>query len=191
VTTVLRVSGLHVQRGGREVLAGVDLELRAGEILTLFAPARAGKSTLLATLAGLVGPSAGTIERHGRIALVAQDVSLPRPTPRGCLALALAWAHVPPLEHPPRIAAALAALRIEALADRRVAHMTPGERRRVHIARALALEADIVLLDEPFAGLDAPTREALVTDTRAALETALITTSEPLNGVALVDLHGG
>jgi len=182
VTTVLRVSGLHVQRGGREVLAGVDLELRAGETLTLFAPARAGKSTLLATLAGLIGPSAGTIERHGRIALASQDAALPRPTPRGCLALALALARVPPPQHPRRIAAALAALDLEALADRRVAHLTPGERRRVHLARTHALEADIVLLDEPFAGLDAPTREALITATHAAFATALITTSDPLEG---------
>ena len=182
MTTVLRVSGLHVHRGGREVLAGVDLELRAGEILMLFAPERAGKSTLLAALAGLIGPSAGTIERHGRIALASQDASLPRPTPRGCLTLALAWARVPPPEHQRRIAAALAAFAVEELADRRVAHMTPGERRRVHLARTLALEADVVLLDEPFAGLDAPTRDALVTDTHAAFDTALITTRDPLEG---------
>jgi ABC-type Mn2+/Zn2+ transport system ATPase subunit len=179
---VLRVRGLHVHRGGREVLAGVDLELRAGEIVTLVAPERAGKSTLLATLAGLIGPSAGTIERHGRIALASQDASLPRPTPRGCLALALVWARVPSPEHPRRIATALAAFGVEELADRRVAHLTPGERRRVHLARTLALEADIALLDEPFAGLDAPTRDALIADTRAAFETALITTRDPLVG---------
>jgi ABC-type multidrug transport system ATPase subunit len=182
VTTLLRASGLHVQRGGREVLAGVDLELHAGEIVTLVAPARAGKSTLLAALAGLIGPSSGTIERHGTIALASQDSSLPRSTPRACLTLTLAWARVPPQEHPARIAAALAAMHSEDLADRRVSHLSPGERRRVHIARALAAQADVVLLDEPFAGLDAPTRDALITDTHAALTTALITTSDNLKG---------
>lgn len=173
MTTVLRARGLHVHRGGREVLAGIDLTLRAGEIVTLVAPARTGKSTLLATLAGLLGPSRGTIERQGTIALGAQDRSLPRRTPRSCLALALAHARVPPHEHPGRITAALAALHIEDRADARVAHLSAGERRRVHIARTLALRTDVVLLDEPFADLDEP---ALVRDTFAALTTALIAT---------------
>lgn len=176
---VLRASGLHVDRGGRQVLAGVDLELHAGEVLVLHAPARAGKSTLLAALMGLIGASSGTIERHGRLALAMQSPDFPRPTPRACLKLALAWWRAPPHEHAERIATALAALDIEQLADRPVAYLAPGERRRVHIARALALRADAVLLDDPFAGLDPPTRDALIADTLAAIDTALITVTDP------------
>jgi ABC-type nitrate/sulfonate/bicarbonate transport system ATPase subunit len=177
--TVLRVSGLHITRGGREVLAGVELELRVGEVITLVAPARAGKSTLLAALAGLVGPSAGTIERHGSVALAAQDVAFGRPTARGSLALALTRARVAPHEHAERIAAALTALDIATLADRPLAQLDLGMRRRVHIARALALRADAVLLDDPFAGLETSTRDALIADTLAAVRTGVIAVENP------------
>jgi ABC-type nitrate/sulfonate/bicarbonate transport system ATPase subunit len=174
--SVLRASGLHVARGGREVLAGVDLELSAGEIVELIGPARAGKSTLLAALAGLLPVAAGTIERRGTIALAMQSADLPRATPSACLQLALVQARVPPHEHAPRIEAALAALHVP---DRPVAYLGPAERRRVHIARALALRADVVLLDEPFAALGATERSGLIADTREVLRTAIVAGGEP------------
>src|SRR4051812_5745815 len=149
---VVRASGLHVARGGREVLAGVDLELAAGQVVLVVGPARCGKSTLLAALAGLLPASAGTIERRGTVALAMQHAQLPRHTPRSCLALALVHARVPPQQRHERIAEALAAMNIGQLIDRPVAYLTPAQRRRVHIAGTLALRADAVLLDEPFAG---------------------------------------
>src|SRR4051794_22573391 len=179
-------------RGGREVLAGVDLDLPAGQIVLVVGPARSGKSTLLAALAGLLAASAGTIERAGTVALAMQHAQLVRPTPRGCLTLALIHARVPPQRRAERIADALAAMKIGRLIDQPVAYLTPAQRRRVHLAGALALRADAVLLDEPFAGLDAEALAELIADTRTAVDTAIIAAADP---VAIADrvvhLHRG
>lgn len=166
---LIRARGLAVRRGGRQVLHGIDLDVRAGEVVVVLGPNGAGKSTLLAALAGLLDPGAGTIEREGRVAAALQAPALARRSARANVEAALAWWGAPSHDRRDRALHALARLRVEHLAERSAATLSGGEARRVHLARALAVEADIVLLDEPFAGLDAPTRADLLDETGALL----------------------
>ncbi len=167
--SVLAARDLRARRGKREVLTGVDLELAPGEVVALLGPNGAGKSTLLSVLGGILEPSGGSFEAAGRVALALQSPDLAQRSVGANLELALAWWKVPRGERPARVAEALAALRAGHLAARPAAQLSGGERRRVHLARALALRPDVLLLDEPFAGLDAATRAELLYDASSAL----------------------
>jgi ABC-type nitrate/sulfonate/bicarbonate transport system ATPase subunit len=166
---VLAATGLAVARGKRTLLDGLDLELRRGEVVALLGPNGAGKSTLLSVLAGLLEPAAGTVVRHGRVAAALQAPALARRSVQANVEAALAWWGVPRGERAERARATLERLRVGQLARRPAAALSGGEARRVHLARALALEADALLLDEPFAGLDAPTRAELLHDAATLL----------------------
>ncbi|MFI8368549.1 ABC transporter ATP-binding protein [Streptomyces sp. NPDC085466] len=163
----------------RAVLAGLGLEARAGELTVLLGPNGAGKSTLLRTLCGLLPPLDGRIRIGGadlaqtspsalarRLAVVLTDRVDP-----GLLSvreLAGLGRH-PHTGFTGRLTAAdhaavewsLKAVGAEHLADRPAAELSDGERQRVLTARALAQEPDVVLLDEPTAFLDVPSRVAL------------------------------
>jgi ABC-type nitrate/sulfonate/bicarbonate transport system ATPase subunit len=171
-TSLLRMSSLSVRRDGAEVLHDVNLEVAAGEVLAVLGPNGAGKSTLLAAVGNLLAPTSGSVERNGRVATAMQSPDLARRTARANVELALAWWGVPRRQRRERATAALAMMRAEHLADRPALAMSGGEQRRVHIARALAIAPDLLLLDEPFAGLDAETRAVLLDDTSTALRAA-------------------
>jgi ABC-type sulfate/molybdate transport systems ATPase subunit len=166
---LLRCEELSVRRDRREVVHGVSAELRAGEIVALLGPNGAGKSTLLDALAGAVPAARGRVERHGRVAIALQSPDLARRTVIANVMLALAWWGVPRGERPDRAREALRAMRAEHLAGRAAAGLSGGERRRVHLARAIAVRPDVLLLDEPFAGLDAEVRASLLEDALSAL----------------------
>lgn len=166
---VLSAHGLAVGRDGRALLDGVELELRRGEVVAVLGPNGVGKSTLLVTLAGLLAPLAGQVETAGRVAAALQAPALARRTVRANVEAALAWWGVPRVERRRRAQGALAQLHAVDLADRRADELSGVEASRVQLARALALEADALLLDEPFAGLDAPTRATLLHDAGTVL----------------------
>jgi ABC-type sulfate/molybdate transport systems ATPase subunit len=166
---LLAADGLSVRRAKREVVHDVSLELRRGELVALLGPNGAGKSTLLDALAGALAPVAGTVTRHGRVAVALQAPDLARRSVLANVTLALAWWGTPKGQRRDRALAALRALSAEALAGRDAWTLSGGERRRVHLARALAVEPDVLLLDEPFAGLDAETRGGLLADAVSAL----------------------
>jgi ABC-type sulfate/molybdate transport systems ATPase subunit len=165
---LLRARELRVSRGARDVVHGIDLDLRDGEITVLLGPNGAGKSTLLEALAGLL-PYAGELHHRGRIALALQSPDLARRSVLANITLALGWWGVPRGERRDRAQRALAAMRADHLRDRPAGTLSGGERRRVHLARAVAVRPDVLLLDEPFAGLDPAARGSLLDDTGAAL----------------------
>lgn len=168
-TVLLACAGLHVRRGRAEIVRGVDLELRAGEVVALLGPNGAGKSTFLDALAGGLVPAAGTVTCRGRVALALQSPDLARRSVLANLTLALGWWGVPRRGRGERARAALAAMGAAQLADRPAITLSGGERRRVHLARTLAVRPDILLLDEPFAGLDPEARAALLEDAASAV----------------------
>jgi ABC-type sulfate/molybdate transport systems ATPase subunit len=167
--TLLRCEDLTVRRGKREVVRHVTFELRGGEIVALLGPNGAGKSTLLDALSGALRPASGTIERHGRVAIALQSADLARRRALANIMLALGWWGVPRAQRADRARRALEAMGVAHLAERQAATLSGGERRRVHLARVLAVEPDIMLLDEPFAGLDAEVRAGLLQDALSAL----------------------
>ena len=161
---LLACRGVTVTRGRREVLRDVDLELRAGEVVALLGPNGAGKSTLLGALAGALTPAAGAVERHGRVAVALQSPDLARRSVLSNVVAALAWWGVPRPERRERALAALSTLGAAHLASRPASELSGGERRRVHLARAIAVMPDVLMLDEPFAGLDGSARSDLLAD---------------------------
>jgi ABC-type sulfate/molybdate transport systems ATPase subunit len=173
------------------VVHGVDFELRAGEVVALLGPNGAGKSTLLAALAGILEPSGGTVARGGSVALALQSPDLARRSVARNIALALAWWGVPRPERPARVEGALQAMNAGHLAARAAGTLSGGERRRVHLARALAVRPAVLLLDEPFAGLDAATRGELLDDAgtafRASARATLVVVHDRAEAWALAD----
>jgi ABC-type cobalamin/Fe3+-siderophores transport system ATPase subunit len=169
---LLVCEGLDVSRGNRTVLHDISFTLAAGEVVALLGPNGAGKSTLLDALGGVLEPAAGRIERHGRVAVALQSADLARGSVLSNVTAALGWWGVPRAERRQRASEALGLMGVAHLADRPAAALSGGERRRVHLARSIAVRPDVLMLDEPFAGLDGAVRAALLEQTGSALRTA-------------------
>ena len=153
------LSGVSVGPAGQAVVAGVNLDGRAGEVLVLRGPNGSGKSTLLRTLAGLLRPLAGSVERApGRVAFLPQDPAalLHRPTVAAEVELTLKRAGE--TDSPETV---LAVLGLSALAGRYPRDLSTGERQRVAIAATMAGRPTVALLDEPTRGMDRASRLAL------------------------------
>jgi NitT/TauT family transport system ATP-binding protein len=161
--TVAGVSKRH-GRGAAAVLAldGISLTVGAGEMVCLVGASGCGKSTLLNLVVGLDTPTAGAIEVAGRPALMFQESALfPWLTVSANVELALRLRGVPRGERRERAAELLAAVRLSDAADRRPHELSGGMRQRVALARSLAQDSDVLLMDEPFGALDAMTRDLL------------------------------
>jgi taurine transport system ATP-binding protein len=152
----------------------VDLSVPAGEFLVIVGASGCGKSTLLRLIAGFEHPTHGSVRvsgiqpRPGEAAgLVFQTPRLfPWRTVQGNIDLALRYAGVERAQRPRRRAELLARVGLEGVGQRRIWEVSGGQQQRVAIARALAAENPLFLLDEPFAALDALTRERLQEDVR-------------------------
>ena len=169
--TAIGLRQVTVELGGRAVVRDVDLNIAEGEWVALIGPNGAGKTTLLRSIARLV-PFSGSIELDGRdteglaraelarlLAVVPQEPSTPPWMTVGEYVLLGRTPHLGPLAKEglrDRGAAAEALARLDLLgyAERRLGTLSGGEKQRVVVARALAQEARIVLLDEPTASLD-------------------------------------
>ncbi|MBD0274612.1 MAG: ABC transporter ATP-binding protein, partial [Acetobacteraceae bacterium] len=152
---------------GTEALAGVDLEVGAGEFLSLLGPSGCGKSTLLRVVAGLVRPTAGEVAspRGGGIGFVFQDATLmPWATALANARLPLRLRGVPRGEADARAAEALASVGLSGAERAWPRELSGGMRMRVSIARALVVRPSLLLMDEPFAALDEITRHRLNDD---------------------------
>lgn len=158
---VLSAKGVTVAYGSRKVLDDVDFEQRRGEITALLGESGAGKTTLLRVLAGHLRPDRGTVERPERrsaVQLVCQDAfgSL---TPRRRLDGMLAEASAPYFD----AGAGASSVQLpEHLLSCTAAEMSGGERRRAALLRALAVQPDVLLLDEPTASLDRSSAAAVI-----------------------------
>ncbi|MFI7386697.1 heme ABC transporter ATP-binding protein [Streptomyces sp. NPDC049813] len=190
--TVAEARGLHLELGGREVLSGVDLPVRAGEVLALVGPNGAGKSTLLAALAGDLPPTAGELRIGDRPAtawpapalaqhraLLPQSATLSFPfTVEEVVRMGRApWTGTPyEDEDDAAIAAALRATETAPFAARPFSALSGGERARVALARVLAQSTQLLLLDEPTAALDLRHQELVlrVCRSRAAAGDAVV-----------------
>ena len=145
------------------VLDRIDLTVAPGEFVCLLGASGCGKSTLLSLVGGLDRPVAGTVEvPGGRPALMFQEPALfPWLTAAGNVELALRLRGVPRAERRTEAQRLLALVRLEGAGPKRVHELSGGMRQRVALARALAQEGDLLLMDEPFAALDAITRDVL------------------------------
>ena len=171
---VVKARGLMKRWGAVVGLAGVDLDIRRGEVVTIVGPSGSGKSTLLRCLNGLEVPDAGTVEVAGlpvragapgidaaraRIGMVFQAFHL-FPHLSVIENLALAPIHVlrlPPNEARRRAAQLLARVGLESKSSARPDELSGGQKQRVAIARALAMEPQVMLFDEPTSALDPET----------------------------------
>jgi len=182
-TTILDVRDLQARRGGVTVLDIPVLELKSGEVLSLIGPNGAGKSSLLLVLARLI-PASGTLRFKGqdihrntgvldyrrRIAMVFQEPLLLDTTVFDNVAAGLKLRGMKRREIGDRVIAALAQFGISHLARRHARTLSGGESQRTSLARAFAIQPEIVFLDEPFSSLDPPTREGLIEDLHRILK---------------------
>jgi len=177
VDSLLEIDDLVVVRGARPVLAIEHLAIVRGETLVVVGPNGAGKSTLLLALARLLRPQRGRVafrESRGerdddlahrrRIGLVLPDPILLDASVFDNVASGLRFRGVPRDEVRARVADWLGRLGIAHLRDRPARQISSGEAQRVSLARALVVEPDLLLLDEPFASVDAMTRALLLDD---------------------------
>nr|WP_234934176.1 ABC transporter ATP-binding protein [Agrobacterium vitis] len=171
-SSLLKLSGVGLSLGGYEILRDINLDIRRGEFVCVVGPSGCGKTTLLRLLSGLHQPTTGTVSIDGQkvteprpdIAFVFQDYGkalLPWRTAAGNVSLALESLGVPKAERPDRINALLAKVGLAGQAEKFPAQMSGGMQQRLQIARCLAQQPAVLLMDEPFGALDAMTRQHL------------------------------
>lgn len=173
------VTDVHVAYGEVRALTGVDLTVAAGTVCGVIGINGSGKSTLFSTLIGARTPDRGTVRvfgetpdvarRTGRIAFMPQNENLDWSFPISVREVVSTGRYgrlgmtrrLRPADHR-AVAEALARVELADLATRRIGALSGGQRKRAFLARAIAQDADLLLLDEPFAGVDAPTERRLV-----------------------------
>lgn len=173
---VARLSNVTVRyNGGAPALQDASFELEPGERIAIVGPNGAGKSTLIKVLAGILSPSSGKVEVYGHgagghicIGYVPQRTQVDWNFPVSVAEVVMMGrvARMGIFRHAGRkdwrlVRESLARVDMSDLADRQIGELSGGQQQRVFIARALAQEAELLLMDEPLTGLDVPSQEAI------------------------------
>ncbi len=170
---IASLRGIHVRLGAREVLQGLDLSLREGEIFALLGRNGTGKTTLMRLLTGQLRPTSGDVRAFGgdpsreaaprrMMNLVPQEIALyPRLTVRENLEIMAGMAALPKREIPLRVEEAMALVQVEDRQRDLIDYLSGGYKRRANIAAALLTRPRLLLLDEPSVGVDVDARLSL------------------------------
>jgi manganese transport system ATP-binding protein len=206
--TVVRASDVSVSYASTRALEGVSLEVAAGQVHGLIGMNGSGKSTLFKALMGLVQIDAGTIDLFGespqrarqamRIAYTPQNEDVDWDFPisvRDVVMMGryahMGWRRRPGAEDRAAVAAALERCELTELAERQIGALSGGQRKRAFVARGLAQGAELLFLDEPFAGVDKrseATITSLLRELAAEGRTILVSTHDLVAVPALCDL---
>jgi putative spermidine/putrescine transport system ATP-binding protein len=184
----LTLKGISKHYGDFTAIQSLDLDVERGELLALLGPSGCGKTTTLQMIAGFITPSTGSIFLDGR------DITAERPEKRGIGVVFQSYALFPHMtvaanvgfglemrkvkraERESRIIEALSLVRLKGLDHRYPKELSGGQRQRVAIARAIAMQPELLLLDEPMSNLDAKLREEMHIELRAIQKRLGITT---------------
>ena len=181
----LAIRGLTVSYGQKPAVFSVDMTARAGRMTAIIGPNGAGKSTLLKAALGIVKPLSGQVEVFGqslesqraRVAYVPQRASVDWDFPTRVLDVVLMGLYGQlgllgrvRARHIAQAMDCLNRVGMRDFAERQIGQLSGGQQQRVFLARALAQEADLYLLDEPFAGVDAATEKAIISVLKALKE---------------------
>lgn len=181
------VEGVAKSFGSARVIEDLDFSVGRGELVSLLGPSGCGKTTLLKLICGLIPPDGGRILVNGRdvtrvpahkrnVSVVFQNYALfPHLNVADNVAFGLKARGTPAGDTPGRVAEALRLVRMSEFAERSVARLSGGQQQRVAVARALVVDPDLILLDEPFSALDRKLRETMQVELKALLRANGIT----------------
>ena len=170
----MRVRDLTISYGSEPVLEGVNLAVGDGRFVSLVGPSGSGKSSLLRAVIGLQQPLSGTVATNlarSQLGILFQDDALlPWKTARDNVALGLSFNGMERSKALAEAEAWLERLDLVGFGDRFPRHLSGGQRKRVALAQVLALKPKLILMDEPFASLDAIVRSRVIRDVVALVE---------------------
>src|SRR5690625_3898554 len=187
-TAGIRIEDLHLSFGPTRVLAGINMEIRPGEVFAFLGPSGSGKTTLLRAIAGFGPRPQGRIRIGERdvidlppwkrnVGMVFQSYALwPHMSVRENVAFGLQERRLPRREIDPKVEAALELVGLLDLAERMPSQLSGGQQQRVALARTIAIEPQILLLDEPLSNLDAALRVQMRRELLALQRTLRLTT---------------
>lgn len=199
---IVNFSKVSLNYGQKPILSGIDLQISRGEFISVVGTSGCGKTTMLRLLSGLVPTTTGEIQLNGEVlraprrdvAVVFQDYSralLPWRTVAGNVSLALEATNYPKQQRAGRIEELLTLTGLARHADKYPGQLSGGMQQRLQIARCLAQEPALLLMDEPFGALDAMTRQTLQDELLAILSrttaTAFFVTHDLEEAVYLSD----
>ncbi len=208
MSTLLNIDAVSIQLSGDLIVDRLSLSLEPGEIGCLLGPSGCGKTTLLRAIAGFIPVSGGQVELHGKtvsssqvqipteqreVGMMVQDFSLfPHLTVADNIRFGIN--RLPKKQQEERVKELLIRIGLNGYQNRYPHELSGGQQQRIALARALAPKPKLMLLDEPFSGLDAELREVLAHDVRRLLKeegiTALLVTHDQQEAFAMADKSG-
>ena len=187
-TPAVSLENVSLAYGAFVAVRDVSLAIEKGSFVTLLGPSGCGKTTILRSIAGLVQPTSGTISSVGRrvndvpihqrnIGLVFQNYALfPHKTIYDNIAFGLKYRNTPKAEIARKVTQALATVRLPGVEKKLPSELSGGQQQRIALARAIVIEPDVLLLDEPLSALDANLREEMRIELKAIQREVGITT---------------